>query len=118
MVVACLQKLSLKKNMRLAMIKARVINWLVVYIKGELAKVEREKQQPLPQPPQPETSEVNNNKEHFNPYLMEYSWALLMNLCLHEEAWDSCAAAGTDILTSAANMLISVPKKDVRQSLI
>jgi hypothetical protein len=86
--------------MRLCMIHQRVINWLIVYIKSELAKVEKEKLS-------------DGEFFQFNPYLMEYGWALLMNLCLHEEAWESCNANGSDILTCAANMLLSIPRKDV-----
>lgn len=95
--------------MRLFMIEHKVIDWLVVFIKKELAEqgamtknnndAEREKQ--------------SNDSESFNPYLMEYAWALLMNLCLHEEAWISCLENGNDLLCSACTMLQITPRKDV-----
>ncbi|XP_021945041.2 lisH domain-containing protein ARMC9 [Folsomia candida] len=113
MVVATLQKLSLKRSMRIFMIQHKVIDWLVMFIKKEL---DEQTTAVLAK-----TSEKDKSKNHndlstigsFNPYLMEYAWALLMNLCLHEEAWTSCIENGADLIKCACTMLKVTPRKDL-----
>jgi len=100
MVVATLQKMSLRKQMRLEMIQRNVIQWLVSYLKTEIVKKGL-------------TDQNDNPELLFNPYLMEYGWALLMNLCLHEEAKPLCSIIAPDILTCVVQMLLCKPSKDV-----
>jgi len=91
--------------MRLGMIERKVIQWLGLYLKAELAKK------------QPPRSLANGNPDiAYNPYLMEYGWALLMNLCLHEEAKPVSSAYAAEILTSVIQMLHAKPAPDVRAS--
>ncbi len=74
--------ISFRKSMRLFLIEHKVVHWLIMFIKKEL----HEQEQSMA------NNNINNDKTTgvvqncFNPYLMEYAWALLMNLCLHEES--------------------------------
>ena len=93
--------------MRLEMIQRGVIEWLVSYLKSEIAKKGVA------------SVDKNGNPEViFNPYLMEYGWALLMNLCLHEESKAVCTEISSDVLTCVVQMLCSKPTKDVRQLML
>ena len=83
------------------MISRDVIQWLVKYMKTELVRDEHNLK-----------NGVNHNMA-FNPYLLEYGWALLMNLCLHEESQEPSFIMGADILTCVVKMLVNHPSKDV-----
>lgn len=85
------------------MIERKVIQWLAVYLKSELIKS---------QPP-PETEENANVEVAYNPYLMEYGWALLMNLSLHDEAKPESSEVSSEILDSVTQMLLANPAPDV-----
>jgi hypothetical protein len=84
------------------MIELKVIQSLVVHIKSELVK------QGLVNNVPKESAEAV-----YNQYLMEYSWALLMNLCLHDESRAPVLTVATDILTCVMQMLLSSPTRDV-----
>ena len=88
--------------MRLGMIERKVIQWLAVYLKAEL-----EKAQP------PRVAQNGNTEVTYNSYLMEYGWALLMNLSLHDEAKSASSDIPADILTSVVQMLLANPAPDV-----
>lgn len=110
MVIATLQKLSLRKSMRRYMIEHQVIPWLVKYVKTELERdlIRSEVSQML-------TKENGNNNNSdtsyadtvFNTYLMEYAWALLMNLALHPEAIKSSLTVDFEFLYCIVTMLTS-----------
>lgn len=104
MIVATLQKLSLRREMRLYMIEHQVIPWMVRYMKTELDSTEanssiskmihlKSKNNNSPPPPEPSS------------YLMEYSWALLMNLCLHPESIQSSLKVDFEFLHCIITML-------------
>src|SRR5579863_3882478 len=100
-----------RKNVRLFMIEHKVIHWLVIFIKKELADQKKlEGNMGI----RPNAVDQGN----FNPYLMEYAWALLMNLCLHDESWISCTENGPDLLNSACDMLQITQRKDVKRVIV
>ncbi|CAL8091711.1 unnamed protein product [Orchesella dallaii] len=129
MVIATLQKLSLRKAMRLTMIEQGVIPWIVKYIKTELDRdfirdevsqiameCARDSNIELTKPQSVVTgsSNIGNNSnasrsdfygDSFNNYLMEYAWALLMNLCLHDESIPSAQSVDYDFLHCIVMML-------------
>jgi len=86
------------------MIERKVIQWLVVYLKVEFVR-------------NGGTDVVGNdstqNGRYYNPYLMEYAWALLMNLCLHEESRQASTSIANDIVSCVTQMLLSKPTRDV-----
>ena len=84
--------------MRLEMINRKVIQWLVTYLKTELARPE---------------GAFNLDSKYYNPYLMEYAWALLMNLCLHDESRPACSSIANDTISCVTQMLLSKPSREV-----
>ncbi|ODM94924.1 LisH domain-containing protein ARMC9 [Orchesella cincta] len=127
MVVATLQKLSLRKTMRLTMIEQNVIPWIVKYIKTELDRdIIRDEVSQIAMEcvrdsnielTKPQTVAMGSNNgssngsksdfygDSFNNYLMEYAWALLMNLCLHDESIPSAQSVDYDFLHCIVTML-------------
>ena len=97
-------QINFRKKIRLAMIDLKVIQSLVVYLKSELIKKG-----------QVEVEQGQNGcgDTMYNPYLMEYGWALLMNLCLHEESIGASLSTAPDILACVVQMLLSKPPRDV-----
>ncbi|XP_046670218.1 lisH domain-containing protein ARMC9-like [Homalodisca vitripennis] len=71
MLLATLQKLSLRRNARLMMIEKDMVEWLVSRLSGECERL----------------------------YSLEYSTALLLNLCLHVEARERCPTTVLKLLT-------------------
>jgi len=145
MVVATLQKLSLRKAMRLTMIEQGVIPWVVKYIKTELDRdiirdevsqiaIEyvRDSNIELTKPQNVAASGGNNGGtasntsnngsrsdfygDSFNNYLMEYAWALLMNLCLHDESIPSAQSVDYDFLNCIVTMLTNKSSLEVSSS--
>ncbi|XP_034942420.1 uncharacterized protein thoc7 [Chelonus insularis] len=80
MIIATLQKLSLRRRQRLYMISAGLVEWLVYHLKAEY---------PI-----------------MGTYRLEYATALLMNLSLQKEAQIRAASMAT-ILLSTLTMLLS-----------
>jgi len=92
--------LIFRKKIRLAMIDLNVIQCLVVYLKSEVVKTGI-------------IGDGQKGEATYNPYLMEYGWALLMNLCLHEESRGAAFSIAPDILTCVVQMLHTRPPRDV-----
>ncbi|XP_054272696.1 lisH domain-containing protein ARMC9-like [Macrosteles quadrilineatus] len=71
MLLATLQKLSLRRHPRLLMIERSMVEWLVSQLSGETERL----------------------------YTLEYSTALLLNLCLHVEGRERCPTSTLKLLT-------------------
>ncbi|KAK0168382.1 hypothetical protein PV327_002189 [Microctonus hyperodae] len=79
MIIATLQKLSLRKHQRLFMISAGMIEWLIHHLKAE--------------------------SHSMGTYRLEYATALLMNLSLHKEAQIRAAVIATMLLSTLIALL-------------
>ncbi|XP_025830347.1 uncharacterized protein LOC108735663 isoform X2 [Agrilus planipennis] len=79
MLIATLQKLSLRKRARQLMIEGGLIQYLVTFL--------------------------TNNYESLNDYCLEYSVALLMNLCLQREAKSVCKSISREMVSLLTTIL-------------
>ncbi|KAK0173441.1 hypothetical protein PV328_006635 [Microctonus aethiopoides] len=79
MIIATLQKLSLRKHQRLFMISAGMIEWLIHHLKAE--------------------------SHSMGTYRLEYATALLMNLSLHKEAQIKAAVIAPMLLSTLIALL-------------
>ncbi|KAK3931838.1 LisH domain-containing protein ARMC9 [Frankliniella fusca] len=78
MLLAALQKLSLRRNQRIAMIKAGMVEWLF---------------------------EQFSNLDVDSMYPIEYGTALLMNLCLHHSARELCIPVAENVFSVLISLL-------------
>ncbi|PSN46182.1 LisH domain-containing protein ARMC9 [Blattella germanica] len=72
MILATLQKLSLRHSQRVAMIEIGLVEWLIQRLSADAITMK--------------------------PYTLEYSTALLMNLCLHRRAKERCIPLAKTVL--------------------
>lgn len=79
MIIAMLQKLSLRRHQRLYMIAAGLVEWLTHHLKAEYHSM--------------------------GTYRLEYATALLMNLSLHKEAQIRAAGMSTMIISTLIVLL-------------
>ncbi|KAF2896280.1 hypothetical protein ILUMI_09894 [Ignelater luminosus] len=79
MIMATLQKLSIRNKQRLKMIAAGLVEHLVTFL--------------------------STKHNTISEYCMEYTTALLMNLCLHEEARERLHPFATDVVSLLADLL-------------
>lgn len=81
MIIAMLQKMSLRRQQRLYMVGMGLVEWVVYHLKDEHRKI--------------------------GTYRLEYATALLMNLSLDREAQVRAAAMSTLVLSTLAELLSS-----------
>lgn len=86
MILATLQKLSLRKQQRLYMIETGLVEWLICHLRIENQKM--------------------------SSYRLEYATALLMNLSLHQQALLR-ASAISSIVVSTMMTLLSIENSSV-----
>ncbi|XP_063995258.1 lisH domain-containing protein ARMC9-like isoform X3 [Diachasmimorpha longicaudata] len=79
MIIAMLQKLSLRRHQRLYMIASGLVEWLIHHLKAECHSM--------------------------GSYRLEYATALLMNLSLHKEAQIRAAAIATMVMSTLIALL-------------
>ncbi|XP_015116016.1 lisH domain-containing protein ARMC9 [Diachasma alloeum] len=79
MIIAMLQKLSLRRHQRLYMIASGLVEWLIHHLKAECHSM--------------------------GSYRLEYATALLMNLSLHKEAQIRAAAMATMVMSTLIALL-------------
>lgn len=91
MLVATLQKMSLRKQQREYMIEANLVEWLIHHL--------------------------NNEKSKMGTYRIEHVCALLMNLSLHSDA-RSRAAKIAPLLVSIMTSLLTVKSTSVKLNYI
>ncbi|KAJ9591199.1 hypothetical protein L9F63_002270 [Diploptera punctata] len=72
MILATLQKLSLRRNQRIGMIEVGLVEWLIQRLSADAITMKA--------------------------YTLEYSTALLMNLCLHRRAKERCVPLAKTVL--------------------
>lgn len=80
MLIAALQKLSLRRSQRIAMIQSGVVEWLFHQL---------------------------SNSEFESSYSLEYGTALLMNLCLHQSAKELCVPIAHTVFAVLKGLLSS-----------
>ncbi|XP_067000714.2 lisH domain-containing protein ARMC9 [Anabrus simplex] len=79
MILATLQKLSLRHSQRVWMLEAGLVEWLVCWLSNEAVAMKA--------------------------YALEYSTALLMNLCLHRRAKERCVPLAKTVLKMLTDLL-------------
>ncbi|XP_021928182.1 lisH domain-containing protein ARMC9-like isoform X3 [Zootermopsis nevadensis] len=79
MILAALQKLSLRHSQRVGMIEVGLVEWLILHL----------------------SANANSMKD----YTLEYSSALLMNLCLHRRAKERCVPFAETVLKLLMELL-------------
>ena len=88
MIVAILQKLSLKCCIRKKMIQRGIVEWLIKYL-----------------------NQVDPSPASSTPYGLEYSTALFMNLCLHKAGKQKCFPMAKMVLEIMTHLLSSQIKQ-------
>ncbi|XP_046602001.1 lisH domain-containing protein ARMC9-like [Neodiprion lecontei] len=79
MIIAMLQKMSLRKQQRLYMIETGLVEWLIFHLKSESDKI--------------------------GSYRLEYATALLMNLSLHKAAQIRASAMASVVISTLTTLL-------------
>ncbi|XP_048513539.1 lisH domain-containing protein ARMC9-like isoform X2 [Athalia rosae] len=79
MIIAMLQKMSLRKQQRLYMIETGLVEWLIFHLKSEIYRV--------------------------GSYRLKYATALLMNLSLHKEAQIRASAIAPIVISTLTTLL-------------
>ena len=103
MIVATLQKLSLKCYIRKKMIEMGIVEWLVKYLDNFDQKLRQEEQAAAKQEEQ--------MRQLSSLYGLEYSTALFMNLCLHKSGKQKCFPMAKLVLEMLTHLLTSKSKQ-------
>ena len=90
MIVATLQKLSLKYLVRRQLIESGMLEWLIDHLK-----------------------QFVRNENHLSCYGLEYSTALFMNLCLHRSGKLRCLPMAQEVLNTFLQLLSSSNKRQI-----
>ena len=92
MIVATLQKLSLKYLVRRQLIESGMLEWLIDHLKQFVSP---------------------NENPHLSCYGLEYSTALFMNLCLHRSGKLRCLPMAQEVLNTFLQLLSSANKRQI-----